>query len=608
MAKNKNEEEEDLLVSGKYFQGNENILRSNAEFKWTEEMVEELKLCIKSILHFAENHFYIITGDRGKEKIQLYKYQKKLLKAFKANRFNIVLSSRQSGKTTTITIYALWLVCFFEYKRITIVANKESTAKSIFASIRLAYEELPIYLKPAVKSWRKDGFNLLNGGSITISTTSSAGPRGTSSNLLIIDEAAHCPQDLMKELWKSAVPIISSSKTSQIVVISTPNGKDNKFYELYLQSQKPNSNWNLERVDWWDVPGRDEQWKMENIALLGSEEDFEQEYGNSFDSKGKTIIDQEHLAYLKGLCSEPVLSLDAGQYRIYKLPEINRSYIVGVDVGEGVGRSNSVVQILDVTDLKNIIQVAIFATNNLNPFHFGSKVFSILNEWGRPPVLIESNNNGLQVLDLLNRVYNYENIVSYNQEFNNSKGTFKRLGILSNTNVRYHGITNFRYWANSLKVLKINDLETLLELDNFIRRADYTYGKEKENDLDDRIFGLIWSLFILNSSIVEKYFQVLEINEQGKPTKIKSLINNNDLIEKSPLKTGEFVSNQMSLNSNSFLHSSILNGSVLAASQNFIIQNEQIDFLNWLQNDGVKPKLENKSESTLFEATPIIVF
>ena len=121
------EKESDLIVSGKFFQGNENILRSNAEFKWSPEMVEELKLCIKSILHFAEKHFYIIKPDTGKEKITLYKYQKKILKAFKANRFNIVLSSRQSGKTTTITIYALWLVCFFEYKRITILANKEST-------------------------------------------------------------------------------------------------------------------------------------------------------------------------------------------------------------------------------------------------------------------------------------------------------------------------------------------------------------------------------------------------------------------------------------------------------------------------------------------------
>jgi hypothetical protein len=152
---------EDILVDGKFYQGNENILRKNATFKWTPEMEEELKLCAKSVLHFAENHFYIITED-GKQKIKLYKYQKNLLKAFKSNRFNVILSSRQSGKTTTITIFALWLVCFQSDKRVTIVANKESTAKEIFARIKMAYEQLPIYLKPNIKSWRKDGFNLGN--------------------------------------------------------------------------------------------------------------------------------------------------------------------------------------------------------------------------------------------------------------------------------------------------------------------------------------------------------------------------------------------------------------------------------------------------------------
>ena len=200
---------EDVLVDGSFYKGNENLLRGNTQFKWTPSMMEELKLCNKSILHFAEQYFYITTLDDGKKKIQLYKYQKNLLKAFKNNRFNIVLSSRQSGKTTTITIYALWIVCFQSDKRITIVANKESTAKEIFSRIKMAFEQLPVWMKPSVKSWRIDGFTLANDSAIKISTTSSAGPRGSTSNLLIVDEMAHCPSELMNELWKSAIPIIS---------------------------------------------------------------------------------------------------------------------------------------------------------------------------------------------------------------------------------------------------------------------------------------------------------------------------------------------------------------------------------------------------------------
>jgi hypothetical protein len=360
MAKKKTDDEfieeydnEDILVDGKFYQGNENILRKDATFKWTEDMLAEVKLCAKSILHFAEKHFYIITED-GKKKIELYKFQKKLLKAFKSNRFNVVLSSRQSGKTTTITIYALWLVCFQSDKRITIVANKESTAKEIFARIKMAYEQLPVYLKPHIKSWRKDGFNLGNDSAITISTTSSSGPRGSTSNLLIIDEMAHCPNDLMRELWKSAIPIISSMKKSQVVVISTPNGIDNKFYELYQDSKKENSEWHLEIVNYWDVPDRDEEWVKKTMAMMGSKDDFDQEYCNVFHEPGKKVIDSEYLKELLAGCVDPVLVNDNGDYKIFKLPNPDSFYVIGVDVGEGIGRSNTVAQILDVSNLQNI--------------------------------------------------------------------------------------------------------------------------------------------------------------------------------------------------------------------------------------------------------------
>jgi hypothetical protein len=529
---------DDILVDGKFYQGNENILRKDALFKWTDEMKADLKLCVKSILHFAENHFYIITED-GKKKIELYKYQKSLLKAFKSNRFNVVLSSRQSGKTTTITIYALWLVCFQSDKRITIVANKEATAKEIFARIKMAYEQLPIYLKPPIKSWRKDGFNLGNDSAITVSTTSSSGPRGSTSNLLIIDEMAHCPNDLMKELWKSAIPIISSMKKSQIVVISTPNGTDNKFYELYQDSQKENSEWHLEVVNWWDVPGRDEEWKKKTLALIGSKEDFDQEYANVFHEPGKGIVDEEYLAQLRASCLEPVLALEDGSYKIFKLPNPDSFYVIGVDVGEGIGRTNSVAQILDVSNLQDIQQVAIFASNSINPFHFGTRLMGVLQDWGRPPILVENNNNGQQILDVLCQTHNYENVVSYHFEgFSKHYNNTNRFGIHNHTNTRYKGITNFRYWVNSLKAVKLNEIETILEIDNFIRLPNYTYSKKSDKELDDRVFGLIWALFILDPSLVGKYFNILDLDDQGRPMKIFPMSDNREIIKNSPLLIG----------------------------------------------------------------------
>lgn len=588
---------EDIMVDASFYKGNENLLRGNSQFKWTDQMIDELKLCNKSILHFAENYFYITTLDEGKRKIELYKYQKRLLKAFKSNRFNIVLSSRQSGKTTTITIYALWIVCFQSDKRITIVANKESTAKEIFARIKMAFEQLPVWMKPSVKSWRKDGFQLANDSAITISTTSSAGPRGSTSNLLIIDEMAHCPNELMKELWKSAIPIISSSKKSQIVVISTPNGTDNKFFELYKESQKENGEWHCEVVNWFDVPGRDEEWKNQTIAAMGSKEDFDQEFGNVFHEPGKTAIDPELLEQLKSQSKDPILILDNGAYKIFQHPNPDAFYAIGVDVGEGIGRSNTVAQIIDISDLTSIKQVAVYATNQMSPFHFGTRLMGILDDWGRPPILVENNNNGQQVLDVLCHTHNYESVVSYHFEgFSKHYNKENRFGIHNHTNTRYKGITNLRYWINSLKAVHFYDIETLLELQNFVRLPNYTFSKRKDDDLDDRVFALVWALFILDPNIAAKYYNIAETDDQGRPLKIKPVVDNTDLIKKSPLfygKVSEFKKTVNHTANFSFVGKVDTNN-----LQNITVQQDANEFQNWLLNWGNKPEEKKKEKSS----------
>lgn len=582
---------EDILVDGSFYKGNENLLRGNASLKWSEDMLEDLKLCRKSILHFAENHFYIITLDEGKTKIELYKFQKQLLKSFKSNRFNVVLASRQVGKSTCITMYALWLVCFFEDKRITIVANKADTAEEIFSRVKMAFEELPLYLKPSVKSWRKNGFVLANGSAIQVSTTSSAGPRGSTSNLLLIDEMAHCPNEVMKELWKSAIPIISSSKNSQIIVISTPNGTENKFYELYQDAQKTESEWNLEVVNWWDVPGRTEEWKKSTIAQLGSQEDFDQEFGNQFHASGKTVVDSALLAELKARCKEPVLALDDGSYKIYNMPMEDHFYVVGVDVSEGIGRSNTVAQILDVSDLQNIEQVAVYSNNQISPYLFGTRLMGILNDWGRPPILVENNNSGQQVLDVLGKIHNYENIVSYYAEgVSKQYKNDQRLGIHSHTNTKYRGTTNFRYWTNSLNALRFYDFETLLEMNNFVQHPNYTYSKRTNNDLDDRVFALIWGLFILDPHIVEKCFYIQSTDDQGRPLSIKPLTDNKDLIRKSPLFYGS-----------SSIHKKIVNNYTPLAyvggnSNEAFQESAQMEITDWLNEIYGDKKADNIKE------------
>ena len=166
----------------KYYLGNKNLPSANMEFEWTPKMVRELKKAKQNIIYFAENFFYIVNLDKGKMKIPLYSCQKRVLRSLRDNRFVACLASRQTGKTTLMTIYTLWVACFQEDQRILVVANKEQTAINIFSRIRTAYEMLPNYLKPGVIEYGKTSMKLDNGSSIGISTTSSDAGRGDSCN------------------------------------------------------------------------------------------------------------------------------------------------------------------------------------------------------------------------------------------------------------------------------------------------------------------------------------------------------------------------------------------------------------------------------------------
>ena len=511
-----------------FYLGNENLPTQDAQFDYSSnpEWVEDLVKCKRNILYFAENFFYITNLDEGKIKIRLHNFQKRILRSLRDHRFVITLASRQIGKTTMMTIYALWVTCFQDDQRLLVVANKENTAINILKRIRMAYEKLPNYLKPGVMEWGKTSVVFANGSSIGISTTSSDAGRGDSCNCLILDELAFIDNHMVEAFWESVYPIISSSKKSKIFVASTPNGTNNLFFDLYQGAietdPEKHNRWHPERVDWWEVPGRDEKWKNDTIKQLGSRESFDQEYGNVFIQSGESAVDEEFFDKLKIDCQEPKFVFDEGHYQLWEEPNKEKLYIAGVDVSEGIGEAASVIQILDITNLQHIEQVAVYHNRNMSPYNFTTKLNEILEHWGKPPALVERNNCGAQVVDQLRNTLGYENLVSYGVKAGDK--VFNKIGIVAHTNTKYKGVTNMRYWLNELNVIRIRDLKTLGELRDFVRYPNGTWAARPGSDnWDDRVMSLIWALMGLENEITERYFEILELDDNKRPLKLKAL-------------------------------------------------------------------------------------
>ncbi len=239
---------------------------------------------------------------------------------------------------------------------------------------------------------------------------------------------------------------------------------------------------------------------------------------NCFLETGQSAVDGDLIQEYRERAKQPKYVFEDGHYKIWDDPQAGRLYVMGVDVGEGVGQAASVVQVFDVTDLTNIIQVACYHNNAIDPFHFASLLYKMTNQWGRPQLLIERNNCGGQVIDALKEVHNYHNIVDYTPE--NQKG-YSRLGIYCHTNAKFQGVMNMRYWINSLRVVALQDIATIQELETFVKYPNGTWKKKRGDYIyDDRVMSMMWALFALKTEVCEKYFEITQYDDQGKPAKI----------------------------------------------------------------------------------------
>ena len=81
---------------------------------------------------------------------------------------------------------------------------------------------------------------------------------------------------------------------------------------------------------------------------------------------------------------------------------------------------------------------------------------------------------------------------------------------------------NQRYWINTCKYVQINDINTVLELNEFVRQKNGSWGA-RNGEHDDRVMALCWALMILHDDIVNVYFEVIDKDENGKPAILKTM-------------------------------------------------------------------------------------
>ena len=467
--------------------GNSNLKRVGVTISFTEEEAQEFIKCASDPVYFIKNYVKIVNVDSGLIPFNMWDFQEEMVRDFHANRFSICKMPRQVGKTTTTVGYMLWCVLFQEEYNIAILANKGQLAQEILSRVQKAYEYLPLWLQQGIITWNKRNIELENGSKIYAYATSAAGVRGGTYNLIFLDEFAFVPKNMADEFFTSTYPVISSGQTSKVIIVSTPCGL-NHFYKMWIDATEKRSLYKPIEIHWSQVPGRDAKWKEETIRNT-SEEQFRQEFETEFIGSSATLISGVKLRSLA--FRDPPWQEDC--LDIYEQPKEGHLYIATVDCSEGVGLDYHTINIIDVTQTP-YRQVAKYRNNKLPLLFFPTVIYSLCRRYNEAFILVETNNVGQQVVDILHYDLEYENV--YKIDHHHIKGQtisggFKRasnFGIKTTKTVKKIGCANLKTLIESDKLL-IQDFDTIAELNTFVRVRD-SYAAEEGNN-DDIVMGLV---------------------------------------------------------------------------------------------------------------------
>lgn len=357
-----------------------------------------------------------------------------------------------SHNSVTTAIFMVWYILSNMDKTIVCLSQNEDKVTDLIEKIKTIIKNLPYHLKPGVTKWDVLSMYFDNGCKIKGQTTTPNSAAGITADVLYMDEFALVNKNFIKEFYRTAYPTIAAMKNSKIIITSTPRGL-NKFWEIFDGALKGKNHYNPLRIDWWEVPGRDEKWKAQEIANMGSLEDFNQEYGNQFLAGNSMLLPEPELKKVKLYECEFIHhdfdQLDEADipykgiltwHPFFETKELDNPeayFALKIDLGGGDGGDYSVInihQILPMTidEMKHIeyfidekdffkqVQIGILACNTLDVPQFADMAYKLVTSLFRLDnfkIVLEVNYDGKRFIEHFVAVHGPRNVLDEDFHF-----------------------------------------------------------------------------------------------------------------------------------------------------------------------------------------------
>ena len=349
---------------------------------------------------------YLQTYDNTVSKyvpLDLFPDQVRLIEDYDSHNENIALKYRQAGVSTVTAAWASKKLVFAKKQKpekVLIIANKLDTSVEMANKIRNFTEQWPAWVGVGFSADKnaQRHFKLTNDCEVKAVATSKDALRGYTPTILIFDEAAFIEAD--GDFWSACMASLSTG--GKVIVVSTPNGYDAIYYEIYDQALRNMNDFKISEMYWHRDPRytRDlymvktndlvhfllnrEDYPKDVVVDLSIENPYErdhsivtsyidqgykpcsswfegmvkklkfdrrkvaQELECNFLGSGDNVFDSELMQNIaKNQLREPLAKMMGGSLWIFKEPENGHKYVMGVDVSRGDSEDFSCIQIID---------------------------------------------------------------------------------------------------------------------------------------------------------------------------------------------------------------------------------------------------------------------
>ena len=375
-------------------------------------MLEYVK-CMKDTPYALKT--YLQTYDNTVSKyvpLELFPDQISLLKDYEEYEENIALKYRQAGVSTVTGAWISKRLVFAKKtqpEKILIIANKLDTSMEMANKIRAFVTQWPSWVGAGFSNDKNSQkhYKLTNGSEVKAVATSKDALRGFTPTILVFDEAAFIEAD--GDFWAACMASLSTG--GKVIVVSTPNGYDPIYYEIYDQALKGMNNFKISEMFWYRDPRYSKDLYLvptEDLVkyLLNKEEHDEskhisfahidpyqrdydelsahlkngykpcsswyekmvkklkydkrkinQELNCEFLGSGDNVFENTQLEYIKNnTLTDPIGKLMGNSLWMWKEPVPEHKYIMGVDVSRGDSEDFSSIQIIDFDDREQVFE------------------------------------------------------------------------------------------------------------------------------------------------------------------------------------------------------------------------------------------------------------